>query len=277
MAPYFKQYHYDTFTPPKPELDDDNVRRERMEVARALLDIGDALWPFIQVKGWDLHRHRQKQHYTSSDHFIFAPDGQPIVKHIGSMWLHYGKSPKQLDSLRALGGYDYRDKDVEEYYNAFYLHTRIQVYISRHVVRCWLLLATDKNYYDRSEFKKRLARDPGFKDRFWNEIGNICDQGFFYEIDDDRMDLVSGMDRDEFFRFVFRDKGGVYSGIAREYLPEDPRIDGFTNIVEEMKEGFEKLYPLYDMMAYRMIAPKPQKTAPDLSGLFGGVARVRKA
>ena len=78
-------------------------------------------------------------------------------------------------------------------------------------------------------------------------------------------------------KFVFRDKGGVYSGIAREYLPDDPRIDGYTNIVDEMKDGFEKLYPLYDMMAYRMSIPKPQKTAPDLSGLFGGAARVKGA
>lgn len=88
------------------------------------------------------------------------------------MWLHYGKSAEQLDALRTLGGYDYHQIDYDDFYNAFYLHTRIQIFINQSVVRFWLLF-TDKNYYDRSEFLKKIRRNPDQAEKFWQLTLNI--------------------------------------------------------------------------------------------------------
>jgi hypothetical protein len=49
---------------------------------------------------------------------------------------------------------------------------------------------------------------------------------------------------------VKKDKGGCYSGISKEYQPNDPLIDE-KNIGNEMIENLKLLYPLYNFMAWR--------------------------
>ncbi len=179
----FFPHHYEAFDPPKPALDDRATIAERIQVREVLLQLDDMLWPVIDQSGWDLHRHRQRAHYVSSDHFVYLDDGTPIVNYIDGMWLHYGKNREQLDYFKTLGGWEYLKIDDEEYYNAFYLHTRIQFYINSRCFRCWLLLATDKNYYDRSEFLKRLSQNESDRQRLFQLVTPLLAKGFFYEID----------------------------------------------------------------------------------------------
>lgn len=164
------------------------------------------------------------------------------------MWLHYGKSAEQLDALRTLGGYDYHQIDYDDFYNAFYLHTRIQIFINQSVVRFWLLF-TDKNYYDRSEFLKKIRRNPDQAEKFWQLTLNIKNKGYFYEINGNRFEL-DNCDKNSLIKFVKTDRSGYYSGFVKEYQPDDPRI-AKKSIVSEMKQNFINLYPLYDFMAYR--------------------------
>jgi len=166
------------------------------------------------------------------------------------MWLHYGKNPDQLDFLKTLGGYDYHKLDNDDDYNAFYLHTRIQFYINQDIFRCWLLLATDKNYYDRSEFLKKLRNNQVEQDRLFNIVLPLFDQGFFYEIDSAMLKLQTGLSKQQFINFVRKDRGGVYSGIVKEYQPNDPLLS-IQNIGNEMIHNLTLLYPLYDFMAWR--------------------------
>lgn len=247
---FFNPEHYDTFIPPKPNRDTPEIIAERRSVRDRLLELDDQLWPIFSQHNWDLHRHRQQVHYISSDHFVYLPDGTPIVNYIDGMWLHYGKSVEQLDFLRLLGGYDYKKYDDNEFYNAFYLHTRIQFYINENVFRCWLLLATDKNYYDRSEFlRKLLNRDE--QENFYQLIQPLIGKGFFYEIHDEILHLNEELDKNKLIRFVKKDKHGVYSGIVKEYLPNDEELDE-RNIALEMQNNLELLYPLYNYMARRV-------------------------
>lgn len=250
---FFRPEHYAAFIPPKPDLDDEQTQAERLHVRGALLSLGDQLWPHIEQKGWDLHRHRQKDHYTSSFHFVPADDGGWIVDHIGSMWLHYGKSPDQLDRWKTLGVYDSADRrSRDDFFNAFYLHTRIQVYINAHCVRAWLLF-TDKNYYDRAEFLKRIRKDPTFRSQLEAAIETLMGKDFFYEIDNSMYMLdpqIRGVTIADVIDFIKQDRGGVYSGFVKEYQPEDPRISQ-DNIVGEMQRNLDLLYPLYELMAWR--------------------------
>lgn len=245
----FQPHHYAAFNPPKPNLDDPPTVAERVAVRETFLQLDEMIWSYIQARNWDLHRHRQPAHYVSSDHFIYLDDGTPVVKYIDGMWLHYGKSREQLDFLKTLGGYDYHKLDNDEYYNAFYLHTRIQFYINSDCFRCWLLLATDKNYYDRSEYLKKL-RVQSEQDKLFQLITPLLDKGFFYEIDSDILHLRTGLSQNQFIRFVKKDKGGFYSGIVKEYKPDDPLLD-VNHIRDEMVKNLELLYPIYDFMVWR--------------------------
>jgi len=275
---YFLPHHYAAFEGDKPTRDGESepARQERKQVREALLWLGDQLWPWVSSHNppWDLHRHRQSEHYVSSYHFVFTPDGQPIVDNIGSMWLHYGKSPEQLDWLKTIGGFDYRKKDVDDYYNAFYLHTRIQIYISATVVRCWLLLATDKNYYDRSEYLKRLMKDKDYGDRLWELLQPLLGNEFFYEVNDSKFMLEKDTDRAALMSFIKKDRQGYYSGIVKEYIKSDPRI-GLSNIIQEMKNNIELLYPIYDHMAWRPRG-SVKNSKLDITSMFGGNARAKK-
>jgi hypothetical protein len=217
-------HHYAAFDDPKPNLDDAPTVAERENVRDALLELDDMLWPFIRTAGWDLHRHRHKVHYVSSHHFVYL-DGKPIVDFIDGMWLHYGESPQQLDFLKTIGGYDYKHRDDDEYYNAFYLHTRIQFYLNARLFRCWLLLATDKNYYDRSEFLRRLDKNQTERDALYRLVLPLFDKGFLYEVAGEQLPLRSGLSQDRLLRFIKRDRAGVYSGIVKEYQPDDSALD----------------------------------------------------
>jgi hypothetical protein len=42
----------------------------------------------------------------------------------------------------------------------------------------------------------------------------------------------------------------LYSGIVKEYQPDDPALDE-NRIADEMIENLKLLYPVYDFMAYR--------------------------
>ena len=56
----FQPEHYGAFDPPKSELDDPPTRRERQNVRDKLLELDNLLWPYIESRGWDLHRHRKQ-------------------------------------------------------------------------------------------------------------------------------------------------------------------------------------------------------------------------
>ena len=247
----FQPYHYAAFDDPKPTLDDPATVSQRLLVRDALLRLDAMLWPIIGQSGWDLHRHRHPAHYVSSDHFVTLDDGTQVVNYIDGMWLHYGKSPEQLDFIKLqVGGYDYKRRDDEEYYNAFYLHTRIQFYLNSDVFRAWLLLATDKNYYDRSEFLKRIERSTNERDRLFQLVRPLFGRGFTYRIEEEELQLRRNLTQDRLIRFVRRDRPGFYSGIYKEYDPSDSALDE-SRIRDEMIENLTLLYPLYDFMAYR--------------------------
>jgi hypothetical protein len=247
---FFQPEHYAAFDPPKPSLNDEFTIAERIQVKEILMKLDSMLWPYIESSGWDLHHHRHINHFVSSERFIYLEDGTPIVNKITAMWLHYGKSQEQLDFLKTLGDFDYRKKDVEDYFNAFYLHTRIQFYIDSEVFRCWLLLATDKSYYDRSEFLRRIAKISTDRNKFYQLVVPLWDKGFYYEIEDKKLPLVKGLTQDELIKFVNKDKGGYYSGIFKEYLHGDIKIES-SNIANEMITNLKLLYPIYDFMAWR--------------------------
>ena len=285
MAQLFTKQHYASFDPPKPINDTREIRLEREKVRDQFLWLDESLAEFIKKQRWDLHRHHQKQHYTSSTHFIYinvetgevddkeGPVGrwQPIVKEIGWLWLHYGKSKDQLNFYRNLPGvYQFSERDDSDYYNAFYVHTRIQFYLSNSYFGVWLLF-TDKNRFDKSEFLKKLRTQPAFTNEFIERLQPLLGNGFNYIVDDEKFSLDPGIDQRLLLQFIRKSHSEGYSGIQKIYEPDEPLIS-IENIVAEMKKNLTLLYPLYDMMSFRQKLSGPGF---DASKLFGGNVRIK--
>jgi hypothetical protein len=256
MGCFFSQNNFSTFDANKHYRDDRDIQVQRFEVGSRLLEIHNSLWPWIQQQMWnqqlwDLHPHKNKQHWISSDRLI--PN---MVSQVSSMWLHYGKNKSQLFDI-----------------TAFYQHARIEVYIGAHypnnekVVRTWLIM-TDTTEIDRRNFIKKL-NTPAGADRFWALIQPIMNKGYFYETIDCRQGciqlpdtgagyprqllLTSTVLKDDLIAFIKvgnvgrPGKPGFYSGIAREYHSDDLRLDD-SNFIGELKKDFTDLYPLYDFI-----------------------------
>lgn len=262
---YFNQTDYNTFAGDKPFFNDDKIQKERNKVRQKLLNLDSQLWPFIQYKKWDLHRHRNPDNYVSSIPFAgFSSKKRWRTFAHTDMWLHYGKSPEQLNYFKQIDGICIKGQFERELYNAFYLHTRIEFLINSKGFKCSLVLATNKNYLDKSEFLKKIRFRKGASKKLLELLESLFEKNFFYEIGKERFYLTCNQIQDEeeesteeemsipekLLKFIKSDKQGVYSGIVKEYEPYDPALDG-NNIVNEMKENLELLYPVYDFMAWR--------------------------
>lgn len=289
MSKLFSKYHYDALAPNKAIIDTVSVRREREQVRDQFLWLDSHLAPYIESQDWDLHRHHQKQHYTSSTHFIWINKStgevrdeegieegywHPVVTEIGWLWLHYGKSLDQRNYYKNLPGvFQYSKYDDSDYINAFYAHMRIQFYLSCDNFGVWLI-STDKDRYDRSEFLKAL-QSKKFQDEYWELLKPLFNKGFVYRIEEEEFP-INGKDKEDLFKFIRTGRARCYSGIRKLYDPEDSALE-IENIVEEMKENLRLLYPLYLKMTHRPVTETINKTSFDPTKLFGGVAKVRKS
>jgi hypothetical protein len=249
----FQRHHYAAFDPPKPGQDDPGTRSEREAVHDALLELHEMLWPLIKRERWDLHHHWYEPAIVSSFHFV-----PRIVHHISAMWLSYGKSKEQLDFLKTIGGFDRRNPHLVDDYDGFYHHARIQFLVRSSAFECWLLLATHTSAYDRAYFLDQQLMDQSGKDTFWRLVQPVIDKGFSYQVTDvtvepektKRLRLDSRLSQSELIKFVKRGRDGFYSGIVKEYRPDDPALD-VSRIRDAMIANVMLLAPLYRFMAWR--------------------------
>ena len=307
MAQLFLPRHYKAFAPGKELLNTPVIYQERLAVVDQFMWLHNQLKPHLKTRteadGWDIHPHHQKQHIVSSWHhvwidtslskrqrenkFAIEPDlegtWKPIVREIGSMWLGYGKSKDQLNEAKMLIDNDL-DPDYKihaDYANASYVHCRIQFYINHSTFRAWLVY-TSKSVIDRGYFIRSIHDDASFRTKYWEAVQPLIDQGFFYEAENSTLDFDSTLTKKDLFRFITKEVANkrAYSGIIREYTPDDPRLST-GNIAIEMTQNLDLLYPVYDLMVTRHIpgaqAAQPRNTPPDLTKLFGGVARNKNA
>lgn len=268
---YFAAEDYAAFDAPKPDNDGPQERKERLAVSDKLRWLHDQLWSFIHKDHihWDLHKHHQELHHVSSFQFSY-------IKSIPSMWTHFGKSHPQLQAYRNLIP-DRKDKETN-FFDAFYVHTRIQFYINDSKFRSWLIL-TDKDSYDRRIFKEKVIseNDKSWCQMYWLRLSDIFDNGYFYEIDGERLPLTTSLTWDQFKDFIRKERKDVYSGIVKEYDPNDKSIS-HINIIKELQQTLLDLYPLYNLTATRLSSRlSPAAKRGDLTGLFGGNVRVSKS
>jgi len=292
MAQLFIQRHYDTFRGNNPHVDNNHVRHEREMVRDQFLWLEGPLTQYISQRGWDLHRHHQTAHLTSSTHFVWinnytgevsddegvVGEWTPIVKEISALWLHYGKSKDQLNLYKNLSQdyYQFKRKDDSDYYNAFYIHCRIQFFLNAEHFGAGVLF-TKNDRFDKWEFKLRLLRDKTFPPKVKQALKPLLGKGFYFYSNEEEIQLTNQVNLDDVMDALRLDDPRVYSGISRIYVPDDQRIS-VENIVQEMQGNLDLLFPLYDLMATRQNMKLDQVQQPsDISRLahaWGG--RLRK-
>ncbi|WP_417430366.1 phospholipase D family protein [Halpernia sp.] len=228
---FFKSTHYKAFEIHKlksriPEHDD-----ERLEVKKKLEELHEILLPLIRNNNWDLFPHHMNTHIVSSH-----KHGEFTGEDLGALWLHYGKSEKELSKFKEL----YGENQTSMY------QMRLQVLVHLEEVSIWLRVGKNNgSVVDRDSFKQKL-KQVSYQNIFYSLMGNL-DKNFFIQINKEKRYVGSFNNASELYEFVKNDNVTNYFIIGREFLPcsEDISID---NIAETVIKNFEILYPIYNLI-----------------------------
>jgi len=160
-------------------------------------------------------------------------------KKIDSIWLHYGKSPKQLEK--------YSEKSTRSFVN----QVRIQVIVQHRTVGIWLMLGKQGgSSWDRKYFAEQMKVE-SVRNQFY-DCFNKLGEGYWMDDGSKRGDYVfpgqlSGPQ--ELIRISQEATEGHYFTIGRDYGWEDAALSD-KHIADTVLSEFKKLYPLYLIMRH---------------------------
>ena len=224
---YFTNNDYLAFKPSRWEDDSKEAVKERSKTADKLLDLHDQIYPkFKELKMINLNPHFNKKNITSS---TTHSEGY-TSKRLSSVWLHYGKSEKQIKSYEK---YYYGSKpiyqDNHDNLMSFINHIRLQVIVGmeqsdkEYRLGTWLVLGKDNNggIIDRGYFKQKLVEQTNQNVFF--ELCKSLPEGFWMNIGEEAKDIHKDLDTSsQLIGFAKKDRPSVYFIIGRTYLESVP-------------------------------------------------------
>jgi HKD family nuclease len=229
---FFKKEHFAAFEETKPWLMTDVVNQERINVKNKLFKLHDKLYPKIQAKKWDLHKH-----YVFDDTVSSAVHGQYTSSELGGIWLHYGRDK---DDIKAFG-----EKETPLDF------MRLQVIIHKNNIGVWNRIGKDLgSRIDRDYFKSKMSSDGTFRQRFFSIINNLPDD-YFIRLKNQFKYVREFTTEQQLTEFVLQDDIRFYFIIGIEFSPDDIKLSE-TNIVNTVIENFGHLYPTYDLIKYEL-------------------------
>jgi len=226
---YFKYDDYNAFTGNKPYSFAEEINAERKSVKETLFDLHDRIYPLIQAKGWDLHPHDMTDHIISSHQH-----GAYTSEDLGALWLHYGRSSKDLKEFKRV----YGENQTSMY------QMRLQVLVHASDICLWLRVGKNNgSIVDRNAFKQNM-RGATYRDRFYQLIQTLPDT-YSVTINHEDRSVRSFSSADELHDFVKEDDiRNEYFIIGRSYQPDDNAISD-QNINNTIMGDFQLLYPIY--------------------------------
>ncbi|AEE50141.1 phospholipase D family protein [Haliscomenobacter hydrossis] len=232
---FFEYIHFAAFEGTKPYSHAENVNNERYLVKMRLLDLHDLIYPHIEKRKWDLHPHHKLDNIVSS-HAHSSWTGEEI----GSLWLHYGRSPKELEKY---------EKEYGENQSSMY-HMRLQVLIRNNSIDIWCRVGKNNgSILDREYFKTKMQTDSRFRTKFF-QLCQILDDQYEIHINNVVKKVKSFTTPEELFEFTKSDKQKHYFIIGKSFKPDD-RAFSTSNIVNTIMGEFEKLEPIYQHIRHR--------------------------
>ena len=242
---FFQKEHFETFLPSKFERNDKQVLQERKGVQLRLLELHDELYPEIKKKKWNIDKHNSEEHLVSG-----IDISNPFIPNkISSIWLHYGKTDKEIKGYQNL----VNDKSKESFIN----HIRLQVIISnqrreKYVVGFWLVIGkNDGSVWDRDFINKKMKSDGVFTEKFFELVTYLGDD-YFVEVNNKIRDNKSFNSIEDFKSFILEDNSKNYYIIGKNFAPNAEEVFK-ENILSTALEEFSHLYPIYELVKHRFM------------------------
>lgn len=236
---FFSRNHHQIFEKKYHRLENTELKILRKEVSTKFKELHKVIYPQFKDYGLnDLHCHHSSRSIVSRDYF-----NQFSGKIINAIWLHYGKSLKQLDELKN------KDKSINKPHS-FINNIRIQVIVPEKSIGIWLVLGRNGgSFKDREYFKNSLNNKNELND-FYKTIVNIKDE---YWIDNGikSVQIKHIIDTEILKQLIQQSNIKDYFIIGREidFLDE---ILSKKNISKTILTEFKKLYPLYELMKAKL-------------------------
>lgn len=228
---FFSRNHHAVFTKEFRSLNNKSINAERKKVRCRLIDLHNRIYPrFKEFELDELYATARGQERTSKA-FINPYSG----KWIGSVWLHYGKSPNHLSNY----------KTAEE--RSFINHARIQVIIHEKSVGIWLVLGKNNgSIIDRLHFQKVM--EDSLKKISFNKFLKKLNSNYWIRYDEGRGVKTSDVESIDQLNVVLQKENfGEYFIIGQD-IPFDSDLLSDEYIEVTVLSEFRKLYPLYQFM-----------------------------
>lgn len=231
---FFSKNHHEIFNRKFHRVNSLDLQRIRKEVRDKFRELHFNIYPQFSAYGLsDLHCHHQSREIVSR-HFFNQYSGN----YINAMWLHYGKSQEQLQK------YASKDKSINKP-DSFINNIRMQVIIHEDSLGIWLVLGRNNgSKIDRDHFRKQMA-NPKIRKDFFNGVKKL---GSEYRLNVSKTPLGKINTPDELWRETQRETIEEYFIIGCDINWLDKRLSN-VNITTTVLEEFQKLYPLYMIMA----------------------------
>lgn len=242
---FFVKDDYLTFRGSKIYSEAPEVKREREKVRLKMSHLEIKLAKEIIGLNWDIYSHHNPRNTVS----LIDIDNNRVSNAINSVWLHFGRSEPELKAFKKNTGLPNDE--------SFIKHMRLQVIISGSLrlskagygVGIWLVIGKNNgSVWSRENIKDKLKFDLGFRNVFFKLVSLLGDEYFISVNDDPSPPLCSSFNNaDDFLDYVKRDRTDFYFLIGKNYNPTNDALKK-NNIISEIMNEFEKLYPLYKLL-----------------------------
>lgn len=237
IGQFFSKNHHEIFNSRFHYINSQDVKNIRNEVRLRFLKLHQIIYPQFSAYGLnDLHSQHNKREIVSR-HFFNRYSGN----YINAMWLHYGKSPLQLETYKS------SDRSTNRPHS-FINNVRIQVIIRERSIGIWLVLGRSKgSKKDREHFRLQM-QEPQIQKNFFKAFKKLGNE---YWINIDREILNADINtKEDLLDEIRRERLDEYFIIGTNIDWLDNRLSS-DNLPTTVLEEFRKLYPLYEIMRHR--------------------------
>ncbi|MBS1492442.1 MAG: NgoFVII family restriction endonuclease [Bacteroidetes bacterium] len=244
---FFKLEHYLAFEDHK--IKNVKFNDERHAVVQKFLELHEAI--YNQFKSYSLNSlnaHYKPRYITSL--FDFA---QTDPRALTSIWLHYGKSKKELDMFedpnekRELRRYNDNNEDDQ---GSFINHIRIQCYLRKNCFGISLFIGKPNgSLWDRDNLRKILKNTEDRKKLLdiLRELNGDYWINYYWPNTEEKYLFIHKSTEEQIIKFLQIDDDGSYFSIGKEFSPDNFLIST-KNISQTILKEFQLLYPLYELI-----------------------------
>ena len=234
---FFSRNHHQIFEEKYHRVNSVDLKRIRKEVREKFIVLHKIIYPQFKVCGLtDLNCHHNSREIVSR-HFFNQFSGN----YINAIWLHYGKSQKELSK------YENGDLSINRP-DSFINNLRLQVIIHEDSIGIWLVLGRNNgSYNDRTYFREQM-KDENIQRIFFEALKNLGNE---YWMNIENMPSIKDIDTPELLHsFTQKESIDDYFIIGCDIGWLDERLSN-ENISNTILSGFQKLYPLYQIMKHK--------------------------